>query len=381
MHKNCSLRSRRLRLRPKRAPRNSALTALMLGQVFTSPSQVEPNFDLKLESLDLARSGIELCNVKTLTDNSMQATVFVPDGQLDTFLTKIEAYQNEETTPRRPGGTAHPKNKDLVESISDIKLAALETLWTEEQIPFPAGDERRVWELWLRRDRGINHLARLRQFGPTSVLRSERTLSRSSTASFSSSQGLLNQLSGSIDILGMIAEVRAPKNTATFYAAMSPVDQRVLVDGLLDRISGPSRNTPYICLLDTGVNQAHPLLSEVIAIADLDTYKPAWGVDDRHGHGTEMAGLAAYGDLTHILQNSAPVECAHRIGSVKLFNQDDPHAAQLYGAVTRESVLPGRDAARPPPIILHVDNFDRWTRSWATVIMVGRGRRIGGRCR
>lgn len=305
----------------------------------------EPNFDLKLESLDLARSGIELCNVKTLTDNSMQATVFVPDGQLDTFLTKIEAYQNEETTPRRPGGTAHPKNKDLVESISDIKLAALETLWTEEQIPFPAGDERRVWELWLRRDRGINHLARLRQFGPDFGLEVGEDVITFVDRLVLLVTGTANQLSGSIDILGMIAEVRAPKNTATFYAAMSPVDQRVLVDGLLDRISGPSRNTPYICLLDTGVNQAHPLLSEVIAIADLDTYKPAWGVDDRHGHGTEMAGLAAYGDLTHILQNSAPVECAHRIESVKLFNQDDPHAAQLYGAVTRESVY--RAETRP----------------------------------
>jgi hypothetical protein len=46
----------------------------------------EPNFQLKFESLDLASSGIELCAVKTLPDNRMQATLFVPDGKLERFL-------------------------------------------------------------------------------------------------------------------------------------------------------------------------------------------------------------------------------------------------------------------------------------------------------
>jgi hypothetical protein len=48
----------------------------------------EPNFPLKYESMDLAKSGIELCIVKTLADNRMQATVFVPDGKLELFLKK-----------------------------------------------------------------------------------------------------------------------------------------------------------------------------------------------------------------------------------------------------------------------------------------------------
>ena len=36
----------------------------------------EPNFPLKFESLDMSRGGIELCTVKTLADNRMQATLF-----------------------------------------------------------------------------------------------------------------------------------------------------------------------------------------------------------------------------------------------------------------------------------------------------------------
>lgn len=44
----------------------------------------EPGFDLKFESLEFSRSGIELCAVK-ISDHRTQATVFVPDGKLAFF--------------------------------------------------------------------------------------------------------------------------------------------------------------------------------------------------------------------------------------------------------------------------------------------------------
>src|SRR5215467_1884648 len=72
----------------------------------------EPNFDVKFESLDLVQSGIELCNVKTLSDNTMQATVFVPDGKLELFLKKISDYRDKNTTPRGEGGVARRRNSN-----------------------------------------------------------------------------------------------------------------------------------------------------------------------------------------------------------------------------------------------------------------------------
>jgi hypothetical protein len=58
----------------------------------------EPNFPLKFESLDLIKSGIQLCTVRTLPDNTMQATVYVPETKLELFLRKIEDYRDEQTT-------------------------------------------------------------------------------------------------------------------------------------------------------------------------------------------------------------------------------------------------------------------------------------------
>lgn len=297
----------------------------------------EPHFPLKFESLDLASSGIQLCTVKTLPDNTMQATVYVPDTKLELFLRKIAAYRDEQTVPRGEQGVPRPKNQDLVESISNIQLAALEALWTEETLPFPDHNNAMTWELWLRRERGIDHLARLRGYAEHFNLHVGEQLLTFVDRIVVLVRGTASDLARSVDILGMIAEVRMPKVTAAFFTEMTSVEQLEWVDDLAERVVPPAGNVPFVCLFDTGVNQAHALLRRVIDQADLHTYRPAWNVDDRYGHGTEMAGLASFGDLTDVLAGGAPVTCTHRIESVKIFNEDNPHEPELYGAVTQES--------------------------------------------
>jgi hypothetical protein len=238
----------------------------------------EPNFPLKFESLDLTARGIELCTVKTLPDNTTQATVFVPDGKLGLFLKRVTAYRDENTTPRHEGGPSRPKNQDLVESISDIRLAALEALWAEDTLPFPNRAAEITWEIWLRRQDGVDHLARLRNFAQNFNL-----AVRDQTITFVDRtvvlvRGTARDLSRSIDILGMIAEVRLPKETAAFFAEMTPKEQREWVEDLRRRIAEPGDDAPYICLFDTGLNEAHPVLTAVAHRDDLHTYKPAWGV-------------------------------------------------------------------------------------------------------
>ena len=309
--------------------------------------QSEPNFPLKFESLDLTKSGIELCSVKTNPDNSMQAAVFVPDGKLDLFLNRVVAYRDENTTPRREGGPTRPKNQDLVESISDIKIAALEALWTEERLPFPDHAAVITWEVWLRRTNDIDHLARLRAFAEQFELVVGEQVVTFVDRTVVLIRGSANNLARSVDILGMIAEVRMPKATAAFFSDMNAIEQTEWVDELVARTEAPPGDAPSICLFDTGLNHAHPLITAVAEPADLHTYKPAWGVDDRAGHGTPMAGLATYGDLTDALADPGPIICTHTLESVKIIHDPDPHDPELYGAVTSESTF--RVEVKPIP--------------------------------
>jgi hypothetical protein len=362
-------------LRPEAAARAEAQRAVGLdeGLGIYLAFESEPNFPLKFESLDLTNSGIELCTVRTLANNTMQATVFVPDGKLELFLKKIAAYRDEHTAPRRPQGVPRPKNQGLVESISNIQLAALEALWTEETLPFPARDDTVTWELWLRRDHGINHLARLRGYaehfgltvGEQAIIFVDRTVVLV--------RGAAQNLARSINILGMIAEVRLPKTTAAFFTEMTAIEQQEWIGDLLRKMVSPAQEAPLVCLFDTGVNQGHPLLARTVDPTDLHTYKPAWGVDDRYGHGTQMAGMASFGDLTDVLQGAGQVPCTHRIESVKIFNERDPPEPELYGAVTQESAARVEvTAARQRVFCMSVTSLDGRDRgrpsSWSAAV-------------
>jgi hypothetical protein len=335
----------------------------------------EPQFELKFESLDLTKSGVELCAV--ITTDRTQATVYVPDGKLALFLKKIIAYRDQMTTPRTENGTPRPKNQDLVESISDIRMAALEAMWTENEIPFPAQADAVIWwEVWLRRSGAVNHLERLRAsavhfnltVGETAINFIDRTIVLV--------RGTATNLARSTDVLGMIAELRLPKTTAAFFTDMDSIEQQAWVDDLVARVVPPADNAPFVCLFDSGLNHAHPLLAPIANAANMHAYKPGWGTHDWKDHGTPMAGLAAFGDLTDALGSAAPISLTHHIESVKIIHQTDHVEPELYGAVIQESayrveVIPdrrrvycmavtapdGRDRGRPSSWSAAVDSL------------------------
>src|SRR5690606_26998634 len=88
------------------------------------------------------------------------------------------------------------------------------------------------------------------------------------------------------------------------------------------------------------VNNWHPLLSQFLPNTNMDSYNAAWGNLDGHphGHGTQMAGLAVYGDLTEVMASPDSIRIAHRLESIKMINPSAPHQPDLYGQVMLECV-------------------------------------------
>jgi hypothetical protein len=113
----------------------------------------QPGVDLKLESLEDKRRGIELLAVQRVIRAEGQepiqlATVFVPDGALRHFVTRFKQYAEEKTEK------GEPRHKDMVDRIADLRRATLRALWTDTPDVYPADDEVIWWEVWLRRDEG-----------------------------------------------------------------------------------------------------------------------------------------------------------------------------------------------------------------------------------
>lgn len=301
-----------------------------------------PDIELAFESLARERSGIELLNVRHEGDRT-HATVFVPDGKLDHFEGLVRDYLEEK---RDSAGRARD-HKRLINAVRAIRAAGIRELWTDRIEVFPSPDEGPFWwEVWLP-IRG-NRQATVEAFreraeaqemrvAPGELAFPERTVVLT-YASF-------EQMQRSMLILNSIAELRRAKETAEFFDSLPADEQAAWLDDLLDRTtyaaSGPE--VPHVCLLDTGANRGHRLLAPALDAGDLHTVEPGWGVDDSHGHGTQMAGTALAGNLTELLAGSDPVLIGHRLESVKLLQDDGAGGAdpQHHGYLTVEA------AARP----------------------------------
>ena len=307
-----------------------------------------PDVELAFESLARERSGIELLNVRHEEKRTL-ATVFVPDGKLVILENLISAYLDESKDTK-----TGPRNQKLLNAISSIRAATLEALWTDTADEFPSEEEGVTWwEVWLpvRGDRNATTTAFRRRAEAQGIrvvsgdlVFPERTVLLA--------QASVDRMQKSMVTLNSIAEVRRAKETADFFDSLEPDQQVDWLEDLMQRtkFTAGGREVPYVCLLDTGVNRGHRLLGPAIDRRDLHTVEPAWGTDDGHGHGTQMAGVALVGDLSAVLVDSDSVEIGHRLESVKLLPGDrstgaDPHhhGYMTVEAVARpESVAPSR---------------------------------------
>lgn len=305
----------------------------------------QPDVELAFESLSDERKKIELLSIRKLDDQTV-ASVFVPDGQLDHFEKYILEYLEE----RRGRNGQFLDHKALINTIASIRSAELQALWTDDLELLPTdSSEIFWWEVWLpirgERDLVVNDFRRLATLAGCEVSTHQSNFPERTVVLM---QGSRSQLEQSGMLLNCVAELRRAKETAEFFCGMKVEEQGDWMNSFLANAQYPSseENVPFVCLLDSGVNRGHPMLLPLIETRDLHTVNPAWGVDDTENHGTGLAGLAAYGDMTTALAQIAPMVISHRLESVKLIPADGAnigdanHHAYLFSeAVTRPEIL------------------------------------------
>lgn len=310
----------------------------------------EPQFQLKLESLDDARLGIELRSVRDV-DGRRHATIYVPPGKLEKFVKKIERYELENTTPRTPTGTPRPKNEDLVAGISEIRLAVLRSFWTDGSELYPREEERIWWEVWLQIAPAENPDTVFGEFVAAvadSQFRTSRHVIRFPERLVFLVYGSPADWTASfVPLLDRLAELRRAKDVPTEFFHLTPREQHEYVNELAARITPPAPDVPAVCVLDFGVHAAHPLLRPFLADADVHVIDATWErVDRTETHGTEMAGIIALGDdLPNLLLGNQPIQTAHRLESVRLLNSTRPHPEETWGYVTQASLALAEAAA------------------------------------
>lgn len=207
----------------------------------------------------------------------------------------------------------------------------------------------RWWEVWLRRHDG-HEQERLAEFASRNQLLTSGHYLGFQDRTVMLVRATADQLAQGIDSLDDLAELRRPHEVASLLTDMPAVDQAEWVKELLGRLHVAGRDSPVVCVLDTGIHDGHPLLAGSLAEANVHVADTRWHKRPANPHGTEMAGLALYGDLHQAVTTAHPVRLDHRLESVKILPDHGQNERDLYGAITARAVdrpeIEGPDRSR-----------------------------------
>ncbi|WP_182142369.1 S8 family peptidase [Schaalia sp. JY-X169] len=308
-----------------------------------------PELELAIESLDVQKSGdqpelVAVREIHTPSGTIVEATVFIPDGKKGYFQRKLDAYVQSASDDKA-------KNAKFVDGIQNIKRATIRQLWTDPDEMFPVDPATtHWWEVWLRKRDG-NERERMTRFSEALGLRTSSHYLGFGDRTVVLLQASADQLAQVFESIDDIAELRRPHEIASFLPELYASEQREWVDDLRCRVETASLDAPVVCILDRGVQASHPLLSHSLDVGDLHAADSSWSHDPViWHHGTELAGLALYGDVHTAIIDTHAVRLGHRLESVKILPDRGSNDPDLYGAVTARAIdqpeITARDRSR-----------------------------------
>ncbi|AWL07735.1 S8 family serine peptidase [Massilia oculi] len=284
-------------------------------------------------ALDFPTQDITVLRSKRNDDCSESALLFIPDAAREYLRKRIAEYGKNPSGVRRP-------DLERFEVVENVRAADARSLFTMD-IAFDS-PEILWWEIWVRQP--VISADRLVDAAKNANLdvHSERLLFPDTAVIFvhAAAKALI---SFATKVPGSITEIRRATGTIEpiLDRGESGLSQHDWVAELAGRVASPPDGAPVVCILDTGIAAAHPLIAP--GLQGAWAYDQAWGADDHYpggGHGTPLAGLVLYGDLEPLMNDTRSVTLTHGAESVKLLPPRGfpPTKPPNYGIVTQGAV-------------------------------------------
>jgi len=297
------------------------------------------NQDFAGEKLKDKRQNVEVVNIGENGQNQKYAVVRMGKGELQSLASKVDQYEKVDT----PKGK--PKYNDVVRGIQEIKRALLVDLWSGsvEQLP-ERNDQEHWWEVWLVGGSDNPDVAEYVRLTLALFAKNENlALDLNQRIVFAEREVYLiraryEMLERAIAFLDSIIEIGPPSKGIRDFLVYENTTREEFYSAS-ERLIPPEQHAPSIALLDTGVNDAHPLLNPAIEPMGLHTVDPTSSdAGDYQGHGTEMAGVALYDDLSaHVLSEDTYQFPAY-LESVRIGLANSDEERHLWGKVTTGAV-------------------------------------------
>lgn len=296
---------------------------------------------LVAESLGDKRTEIAVVEA---TDQS--ALIHVRRDDLRALDRKVVAYSERDTASGRP------RNEPLVGPLQRIRDATFDDLAAGDLAASVIDPARSYWvELWTDGGRLATPATRVRIRGVVETLGRLSDEEGHEPVTFHGTERDIHlvRLTGEVllDVTKLAPDV---------YRVARPADARAdrlardnegdLVDP--DRIETPREEAVAVAVLDTGVAEEHPLLRPLIHQPGVSVVPGVLSATDDVGHGTEMAGIAAYADLTGELLGGGSIVARAPIENVRCKSDDgDP---PLWASRTEAAIEAAESFADRPRV-------------------------------
>lgn len=222
----------------------------------------------KVPDLDFAQQDIQVLQTHLTEASTEVGVLFVPDRSREFLKQRVRAYgaANLGNRPR-----PYVAEFEVVETVRPVGAEALfvgtDTFETEQPI---------WWEFWVMRD-GLAHVRALARYHCLDVQQSDLLFPDVGIVFIHAASAQVRRLVS--DASGRVVEIR--KAIATPEVMLDNgrlIGQTDWVDDLVRRMVTPAEDAPAVCIHDTGIAAAHPLVAPGLRRAL--AYDDAWGTDD-----------------------------------------------------------------------------------------------------
>ncbi|WP_161773141.1 S8 family peptidase [Sphingomonas sp. RIT328] len=248
-------------------------------------------------------------------------------------------FEEQESDP----ASRRKRNFWLFESAASFRVAKVEDLWTDPLELFPREKGAVEWEIWVRSpmreifEEGAADLA-LRIKGAATEFVDIVVYNVVATKA---------SLAKLIERSAAVIELRGASNFIAEHLDLPPPSRLRRIGAMASRVLPAPGAAPWVTLLDTGVNPRSALLSHSLPTTRCHAVVGAWDPFDADGHGSKMAGVALYGDLSDLAARDGPVTLETALESIVVFNPPSALRLPARDAIAKAVALAEGQARHP----------------------------------
>lgn len=285
---------------------------------------------LPLDNLD--KSGAHLLTVGETQDDITTATIFLPFEKKEWLNKKLEQYERPVPEGKKP------LNRPLVNAVETIHRSEARSLFPnkheyDELLP----NTSRLFEIWIdvvNPEKLLEIRLDMESIGLAIVNNNIITFESVTIFLVRALKEAIDDIPYSLDVVEAVKLYHNPAEMTD-----RDEDQRDWSQLIKEYVSINLGEKPVIVgLLDKGVNNGHELLIPFLPDDRRASVVDGAGVGHEGFHGTGMAGLIEYGDLSDYQVGTAPSVISHALASIKLLSNVYKNEPMLYGLLTKNAI-------------------------------------------